>query len=387
MREFNRNQRREEQELFVTCAPNLEPILQEELEELGFTDLNPSYCGIYVHDRSMEAIYRINYCSRIASRVLLPISRFRCRDSQALYKGISEINWPSFLSPSQTFAIDANGQNYHLRNTLYTAQVTKDAICDQLLKRKGSRPSIKTIDPDVQLNLFIQDEWATISIDTSGAPLHKRGYRQENVEAPIKESLAAALLRTSNYSSEELLYDPCCGSGTFLIEAALIATQTAPGYLRARWGFMSLPDFSQEHWLQIKNEVDALRIPLAKNRITGTDINKNAVRICKAGLRAAGFHDTIDVTACDFREYTPATSPTFLITNPPHGNRIGELDYLRPLYKALGEFMKNQLLKPAKGFIFVGDAELAKEIGLATTRRYPFNNGGVDSRLMAYDLY
>ena len=172
-----------------------------------------------------------------------------------------------FFKEGATFAIDANVNNRELRNSLFAAQVVKDAICDQMRQRTGRRPSVQVQNPDVQINLFIQQQNGVISFDTSGEPLHKRGYRQESVEAPIQESLAAAILRLARYTKDQILLDPCCGSGTFLIEAALMATNTPPGYLRKYWGFMRHPGYDNAAWLKVRNQIDEKRIPLDPGHI------------------------------------------------------------------------------------------------------------------------
>ncbi len=374
-------------DLFVTCSQGLEPLLVQELNELGFNNVTPSYRGVYVSDSSMQAIYRINYCSRIATRVLLPLYRFRCRDKHALYKGISDVDWLRYIPKNKTFAIDANVDHRELRNSLFAAQVAKDAICDQFRDKTDSRPVVNVQEPDVQLNLFVHKDLAIINVDTSGTPLFKRGYRQESVDAPMRESLAAALLRLAKYNSEDIFYDPCCGSGTLLIEAALIATNTQPGFLRHSWGFMNHPEFTQEGWLKVKTDADQKRIPLQKGRLFGTDINKNAVHVSKVNLRAVGFHNEISIEQRDFRDYIPPITPNFLMANPPHGRRLEEVEQLRPLYRALGDFMKRNMSKPARGFVFTGDLELAKEVGLAPKQRHVVDNSGIDSRLLEFDIY
>jgi putative N6-adenine-specific DNA methylase len=374
-------------DLFVTCSQGMEPLLIEELGELGYANTTAGYRGVTVSDVEIEAIYRINYLSRLAGRVFMPLSRFRCRDARALYRAAMEIDWATYVPPGKTIAIDANVSHRLLRNSLFAAQVVKDAICDQLREKTGERPSVDVKRPDVQLNLFIHDDSAVISLDTSGQSLHKRGYREESVEAPMQETMAAALLRLAKYQGTEVLYDPCFGSGTLLIEAALIASKTPPGYLRQHWGFFSLPQFSQTEWMRIKTEADSQRIPLVKGRFFGTDSNKKAVHSTKVNLRAAGIHSFIEIAQYDFRDYTPPVLPDFLIANPPYGKRLDDVDQLRPLYRALGDWMKNKMAKPARGFIFTGSFDLTKEIGLAAKRRYVLDHGGIESRLLEFDLY
>ena len=374
-------------ELFITCSNGIEPLLVEELAEMGFTETVAGYRGVYVVVHGFEAVYKINYRSRLASRVLLPLVRFKCYDRKTLYKYADSINWLDYIPPGKTFAIDANVSHRMLTNSLFAAQVVKDAICDQFRERTGQRPNVDVKDPDVQLNLFIHDEKAVISFDTSGMPLYKRGYRLETVEAPVQESLAAAMLRLGRYQGTEQLFDPCCGSGTLLIEAALIASKTPPGYLRKEWGFRYLPGFSQAEWLRVKAEADRERVVLTPGLICGIDINKNAARISKGNLRAAGFHQSVEASYGDFRDYTPEPLPNFIIANPPHGVRLEEEDQLRPLYRALGDFMKRKAAKPARGFVFTSSGELAKEVGLAAKRRYVLDSGGLEARLLEYDLY
>lgn len=376
------------EELFVTCSQGMEPLLATELSELCSNEVALGYRGVYVRDPTLDIVYRINYCSRLASRVLLPLQKFRCHDRESLYRATSEIDWAKYIPQGKTIAIDANVGNHRaLRNSLYAAQIMKDGICDQLKQRFGDRPNIDTQNPDVQLNLFVNRENAIISFDTSGPPLNQRGYRQETVEAPLRETLAAGLLKIAEYKGEEIFFDPCCGSGTLLIEAGLIATHTSPGFLRKKWGFVFLPEFSQIEWLKIKNEADAKRIPLPKGRISGTDINKNAVHVTKVNLRAAGFHQSIEVVQGDFREYTPPIKPNFLMSNPPHGRRLESVDALKPLYRALGDFIKQKMDIPSRAFIFTGDMDLAKEVGLAPKQRHVIDNAGIESRLLEFDVY
>jgi len=373
--------------LFITCGSDLENLLIEELHELGIKKTAVGFRGVYVQDTSMDTIYRINYCSRIAGRVLFPLARFICHDQKGLYHGASKVDWNRYIPKGKTFAIDANVHHKNLRNSLFAAQVVKDAICDQIRDLRGSRPDVDVQEPDIQLNLFIHNGQTILSFDTSGQPLHKRGYRLDAGEAPLQESLAAALLRLAKYTGEEVLLDPCCGSGTFLTEAALIATRTPPGYLRKNWGFMNHPDFNLQQWLKVKNTADDNRRLMAKQKIWGCDKDAHMVHVCKLNLRAAGVQQYVELVQSDFREFTPIVQPNFLITNPPHGKRLDNVLILAPLYRALGEFMKHKMAKPSKGFVFVGNLELTKEVGLAPKQRHVINSSGIDSRLLEFEIY
>lgn len=374
-------------DLFITCAQALEPLLAQELGSLGYPQAVTGYRGVNVPDVDFNAIYRVNYLSRLAGRVLLPLSRFRCQDDRSLYVGAGKINWQEYIPAGKTIAIDANVNHPNLRNSLYAAQVVKDAICDQLREKSGRRPDVNVKNPDIQLNLFINNDRAILSFDTSGIPLHKRGYRQESVEAPMQETLAAALLALAEFKGTEIFCDPCCGSGTILIEAALMASKTPPGFLRTHWGFMHLLAHSNERWLKVKVEADSQRIALPKNQFFGADINKQAVHACKVNLRATGLHQSIEVIQCDIREYEPPVAPNFVITNPPYGLRLNEGEHLVSLYRAIGDFMKQKTAKPAKGYVFTGNLDLAKEVGLAPARRHVLDNSGIEARLLEFDLY
>lgn len=373
-------------ELFVTCGQGLEPLVAEELNEMGYPHIKQGFRGVHVESDDL-GVYRINYCSRIASRVLIPIKRFKCYNAKTLYSAMQDVDWSSYIPLGKTFAIDANVTHTQLRNSLFAAQVVKDAICDQARQKSGQRPSVNLKNPDVQLNLFIRDNQGIIQFDTSGAPLTKRGYRIEGVEAPIHETLAAGLLRLAQYQGTEILCDPCCGSGTFLIEAALIASKTAPGYLRTKWGFMGMPNFDQTIWLNLKGEIDKQRVALKPAHFMGCDNNKNAIRIAKGNIRAAGFHQLIDVTVADFREYNPPMDPNFIIANPPHGRRLEDEETLKPLYRALGDFFKRKCAKPGKAFVFTGSMDLSKEVGLAPKKRHVVDNSGIESRFLEFDIF
>lgn len=368
--------------LFVTCPETLEPLLEEELKILGYRDITPSFRGVYVSS-SMRAIYEINYLSHIACRVLYPIASFACFDKERLYGKAKQIDWSQYLSLDKTFAIDVTGRHPAFKNTLFAAQVLKDAICDHFREKTGQRPNVCTKNPDIQIALHLNDDRISISFDTSGEPLFKRGYRRASIAAPIQETYAAAFLQMAGYKGSEILLDPCCGSGTILIEAALKATHTPPGFLRTKWGFFHLPQFSKTEWELVKQTHDAKRIPLAKDKLFGYDISKSALQAatinCKPFPEIQLFHQ-------DFRTATPSFAPTLALCNPPHGTRLDTPETLQPLYRALGSFFKQQLAKPAKAFVFTSSLFLSKEIGLKPTQRHVLKMTHLDCRLLEYEI-
>lgn len=374
-------------DLFVSCGPGLEPLLKEELESLGYDKIEIAYRGVYLTaDNFFDAIFRVNYCSRIATRLLLPLKRFHCNEPRDLYQNAEGIPWEDFIPKGKTIAIDANVRHPLLKNSLYAAQVVKDAICDRLKSLRGERPSVDTITPDVQLNLFIQERTATISFDTSCAALHKRGYRQAGGEAPLQEVLAAAILLLSGWKGEGPLCDLFCGTGTFLAEAALIATDTAPGFLRQKWGFFYLPDFSQKEWLKVKAEIDARRRPLPAGLITGVDKDEGAIRATYTNLRACGFAEKIELVRSDFESFVPKIAPELTVANPPHGGRLGSLESLKPLYAALGSWLREFSARPGRSFILLAHTELAKALSLGAGKKQKFVSGGETKYLCQFDF-
>lgn len=355
-----------------------------EVESLGYSHTK-GRAGVFTPYEGITQIYKLNLHLRTASRVLLPLAEFRCRDKIDLYDGALAIDWKPYFKNMPTFAIDAFVMHKSLTNSLFAAQVVKDAICDQLKGSCGARPSVNTSNPELGLHLYIAANTATISFDTSNPSLHQRGYRVEGGIAPLRENLAAGLLMLAGYTGEEALIDPCCGSGTLLIEAALIASHTPPGMNRPSFGFFRHPEFSKEKWQSIKNE--AKTIPLKPGKLFGVEKSPKAFAILKQAIQRSKLDRWITVSHGDFRDVPLPFEPNFVIANPPYGVRVQEMEDLAPLYADLGDFLKQKTKKPAKGAIFTGSNELAKCVGLKTSRRHILSNGGIECRLLTYDLY
>lgn len=365
-------------DLFITCPSGMENLLKQEMHDLGISQVRLGKSGVYL-PQSMDFVYRVNYCSRIATRVLWPIASFPCADKNDLYRSSKQIDWSRYLSLKTTFSIDPNVDHPNLRNSLFAAMVVKDAICDLFREKTKARPNIQVSDPDVQLNLFIHNGRATISLDTSGAPLFKRGYRKQTTLAPLQESLAAAILTLCDYSSNEILCDPFCGSGTFLIEAAMIATRTPAGFFRKSWGFSHLPHYSESAWLACKNTANERVIPLEKEKIFGSDIDQEALRICQGNLQQSGFDPLISLERKDIRSYFPEFSPTCIICNPPYGKRLQSSE---EIYRALGKFLKSKCAPTTRAYILIPE-EQVKEVDLPCRKILSFSNGGLDVSLMS----
>ncbi len=371
---------------FAQCAHALEDETAAELGELGARNMRPAYRGVYF-ESDLPDIYRINYCSRLTNHVLAPLITFQCHSDRYLYKTARDIDWSAFLSPEQSFVIAANASDSNLHHSQYAAQRLKDAIVDQFRENCGARPSVDRRQADVWLNLNIHKNRAIISLDTSGGSLHRRGYRKEAREAPLQETLAAAVVRISGWNGDRPLLDPMCGSGTLLAEALLAAGKVPAGWLKQRNKptFATLPDFSRTDWERIKKETDAATSPLPVDMVRGGDWDSQAIGVARRVLGGLPGSPQVKIAKRDFR-----TAPDFeggmIITNPPYGQRIGERDQVEVLYRELGDWLK-QHCTGTTAWILCGDLGLAKCIGLRTKRRIPLFNGPIECRLVEIDLY
>ncbi|MCX6990276.1 MAG: THUMP domain-containing protein [Chlamydiae bacterium] len=365
------------EELFISCPHHFEELLYTELKNLGIPKLRLGFCGVFA-PADMINVYLINYCSRIATRVLWPLTRFGCPDKEALYTMAKRIGWAKYLSIDKTFAIDANVSHHNLTNSLFAALVVKDAICDYFRDKTGERPSIDIQNPDVQLNLFIQKGQATLYIDTSGAPLHKRGWRLENTEATIHESLAAALLIGAGFKNGVTFCDPFCGSGTFLVEAAMIATNTPAGFFRKSWGFMQMPFYREEEWLKFKETADSKIIPLEKGMICGSDKDIETFKTCYRHLKGTSFRGLIELENQDVATYHPPTKPKLVLCNPPYGKRL-ELN--KSVSLGLTAFIERECTEDTHIFVLTSEPALADSLGREAKEEIAFKNGGMSVSL------
>lgn len=366
--------------LFVTCNTPLEPLLEEELSLLGIEGIKTSRFGVYI-PLSMENIFKVNYLSRLATRVLFPLAEFSCPDTETLYREAKKIDWLAFLDENKTFSIDANIQHPQIRHSLYGAQLLKDAICDHIREKRNARPSVDTKNPTIQLHLTIHNQNALISFDTSGIALYKRGYREHIAQACIQETLAAAILMKARYSSREILCDPFCGSGTFLIEAACIATNTPAGFFRKQWGFTHLPPFKEQEWLDFKQTHDQKRTSLEPGTIMGVDLDKNTLSMCKDNLRSAGFDKRITLIHGNVCDVKLPQSPTLVVTNPPFGKRF-ETDL--PLYKDLGNLLRKHCPATPWAYVLTAAYPFAKATGCPILSEWNIQHGGL--RVCLYQL-
>ena len=371
--------------IFFAQAPGMmEEICEQELIELGAKNTKTSYRGIYF-EADQSTLYRINYAARTISRVLAPLKNFYCRDAKTIMKESESIEWEKIFSLDQTFAITSSVTKSTINNSLYASQVLKDGIADYFRNKYGKRPNVDTVNPNVRFNLFIEKDKAILSLDTSGESLHKRGYRLLAGEAPMQETLAAAIIRLSKWDGEKPLLDCMCGSGTILCEALMHYCRIPAQKLRKNFGFFYLPDFNKEIWEKLKQEYDQKIRPLPKGLISGSDRSQITLKIANDNLSRLPYSESITLSAYPF-QHIKQFENGMLITNPPYGIRLGKRDEVEELYKELGDFLKTKC-KGTTAFIYTGDPSLRKHIGLKTSKRIPLVNGKLEGVLVQIDSY
>ena len=366
-------------ELIAKTFQGLEEVLAQELIELGANDVQigrrmVSFSG------NQEMMYRANFCLRTAVRVLKPISHFRARNADDVYKAVKEIEWKDILDLDTSFVVDTTVYSTEFRNSKFVAYKVKDAIVDYFMEREGKRPNISVANPDLRLNIHIAEDKCTLSLDSSGESLHLRGYRTATVEAPINEVLAAALIKMSGWKFDCDLIDPFCGSGTILVEAALMARNIYPGVFRQKFGFENWKDFNPELLSSIFEDDSNERT--FEHRIVGSDINLRAVEAALANAKAAGVADLITVEQREIRDFKKPEMPAVLITNPPYGERLRPED-LSDIYRTLGEKLKREF-QGGEAWIISSREELFDSMRLRPSFKVPLQNGSLDCELRKY---
>jgi len=369
---------------FAQVAGSMEDLGAMELKEFGAKEITPVYRGVHFKT-DISHIYRINFQSKFISRILAPLITFDCHSTKYLYSTASNIEWDKLLNNSKTFAIYSNVSNSKITHSRYASLVLKDAIADYFTKKYSERPDINTDSPDVVFNLFIHKNRATISLDTSGEPLHKRGYRQSKGSAPMQETLAAAIVNLSGWEGNKPLYDPMCGSGTLLCEASMNYCRIPSGFKRSRFGFENLPEFDKEEWGEIKENSTKHIRELPSDLIFGSDMSYFAIEDSKLNFKNIPSAQNINLKQTDFMSL-PEIHDSIIVCNPPYGIRLGTKESTSELYKNLGDFLK-QKCKGCTAYIYVGDKDLIAAIGLKPSFKRPLKNGNLDGRLLKIEIY
>lgn len=360
----------------------LETVLATELIDLGANDIQIGRRMVsFTGDKEM--MYRANFQLRTAIRILKPIKHFRATTADEVYDAVKEIDWTQYLNNETTFAVDSVVYSNEFRHSKFVAYKVKDAIVDQLREKTGERPNIRITNPDLQLHIHVAEYDCTLALDSSGESLHRRGYRQESVEAPINEVLAAGIILQTGWRGECDFIDPMCGSGTFLIEAALIARGIAPGVYRKEYAFEKWPDYDKELFESIYE--DDSREHEFEHSIYGYDINHYAVAAATTNVKAAGLSKEIVVQQQDFKDFVQPAQKSILVTNPPYGERISAPDLLG-LYKMIGERLKHQFVDN-DAWVLSYREECFDQIGLKPSLRTPLFNGSLECELRKYQIF
>mgnify|MGYP006290572359 CR=1 FL=1 len=368
----------------VKTQAGLEQLLAEELTALGATKVQVLQRAVKCVGDS-RLMYRINYASRLALRVLKEVMTFEAPDERALYQEVKQFNWPSVLDSGQTLAVHATVNNSRMTHSHFVALKTKDAIVDSFRDKTGRRPDVDVQNPDMLVQIHINGMRGTLLLDSSGDSLHKRGYRTKQGTAPINEVLAAGMIRLTGWDGNSPLLDPMCGSSTIPCEAVMIALNMPAGYFRKDFGFMHWNDFDPDLWKKLKEEENA-KISKQPVEIFGYDVNQNALALADEIVRNAGFEKYITLKQVAFENSKPPMEmPGYIITNPPYGERIKKEDILA-FYRMIGDTLKSRYAGYS-AWLITAHMDALKSVGLRTSKKIKLYNGPLECRFVKYEMY
>ena len=369
-------------EIIAKTFMGLEPVLAKELRELGAEDVQEGRRMVSFRG-DKEMMYRANFQLHTAIRILKPIRHFKASSADDVYNEILKVDWSQYLDEGKTFTVDAVVFSEEFRHSKFVSYKVKDAIVDQFREKTGKRPNISVANPDIRLNIHIAEDRCTLSLDSSGESLHRRGYRQESVEAPLNEVLAAGMILMTGWKGETDFVDPMCGSGTLLIEAALIAHNMAPGLFRKAYAFEKWPDFDADLFDRIYNDESQERE--FKHHIYGYDVDMKAVNTARLNVKAAGLTGSITVEQQDFKDFMKPSGKSIMVTNPPYGERISTPDLLGT-YRMIGERLKHEFTGN-DAWILSYREECFDQIGLKPSIKIPLFNGSLECEFRKYQLF
>jgi putative N6-adenine-specific DNA methylase len=368
---------------FAPCPRGLESVLVRELTSIGATEVEATDGGVHFSG-PFPLCYAVNLESRIASRVLWRVAVAGYRFEDDIYRTTFALRWPHWFSVDSTIRVNVSAIGCQLKSLDFVTLRIKDAVCDRFRQDTGKRPDVDTANPAVRIHAFLTAQQITFYLDTSGEPLFKRGYRKTSGEAPLRENLAAGILRLADWRPSEPLLDPMCGSGTLLIEAGLIALDIAPGINRS-FAFEKLAGFDHRLWENLRNAVRAGQKPPGPRPLHGSDLYGDELKKARANLKAAGLEGVVTLKQANILEVSPPAPRGVLIANPPYGARLGKAADLAHLYPKLGDVLK-QRFSGWRAYLFSGDRELPRLIRLTPGKRTPLFNGGLECRLYEFLL-
>ncbi len=372
----------QEFKLIAKTFMGLEPVLAKELTRLGANNVEIGRRMVsFTGDKEM--MYRANFSLHTAIKILKPINHFKARSADDVYEKIMEMDWSKYLDNERTFTVDAVVFSEDFRHSKFVAYKVKDAIVDQFREKTGKRPNISVANPDIRLHIHIAEDDCTLCLDSSGESLHRRGYRQESVDAPLNEVLAAGMILMTGWQGDTDFIDPMCGSGTLLIEAALIARNMAPGLFRKEYAFEKWPDFDAELFDKIYNDESQERD--FQHHIYGYDIDIKAVNTARLNVKAAGLTADITIEQQDFKDFTQPKEKSILVSNPPYGERISTPDLLGT-YRMIGERLKHQFVG-GEAWILSYREECFEQIGLKPSIKIPVFNGSLECEFRKYQMF
>jgi len=367
--------------LIAKTFHGLEEVLAQELEKLGAEEIRILKRAVsFVGDKTL--MYKTNLHLRTATRVIKPIYKFTALDTDELYKGIQEIDWSEYITLKDTISIDSTISSEDFKHSKFVTYRVKDAIVDQFFNKTGDRPSVRVVNPSLRINVHIDKNTCTVSLDSSGESLHKRGYRVAETAAPLNEVMAAGMILMSEWDKKSNFMDPMCGSGTLLIEAALIAYNIPPGLYRKEFGFQKWSDFDDELWNEIYNEETEVDF---EAKIIGADISDKAMEIAEQNIRNAGLRRKIKLSVMPFQQFVPPADKGILITNPPYGERLRVKD-LEGLYSMIGERLKHNFAG-CDAWILSYGKECFDSIGLRPSRKVTLFNGPLECKFQKYSMF
>ena len=369
-------------EIIAKTFMGLEPVLAKELRELGAEDVQEGRRMVSFRG-DKEMMYRANFQLHTAIRILKPIRHFKASSADDVYNEILKVDWSQYLDEGKTFTVDAVVFSEEFRHSKFVSYKVKDAIVDQFREKTGKRPNISVANPDIRLNIHIAEDRCTLSLDSSGESLHRRGYRQESVEAPLNEVLAAGMILMTGWKGDTDFIDPMCGSGTLLIEAALIAHNMAPGLFRKAYAFEKWPDFDADLFDRIYNDDSQERE--FKHHIYGYDVDMKAVNTARLNVKATGLTSSITIEQQDFKDFKRPSEKSIMVTNPPYGERISTPDLLGT-YRMIGERLKHEFTGN-DAWILSYREECFDQIGLKPSIKIPLFNGSLECEFRKYQMF
>ena len=368
---------------FATCPRGLERALADELTALGASDVVPVDGGV-AFGGDFALCYAANLESRVASRVLWQVGHASYSSERDIFDAARALPWPRCFGVSRTIRVNVSAIKSPVKSLDFVTLSVKDAVCDAFREKHGSRPDVDTARPDVRIHVFLTQGEATFYLDTSGEALFKRGWRAAAGDAPLRENLAAGILKLTGWTAPMPLYDPMCGSGTFLIEAAMMALDAAPGLDRA-FGFEKLENFAGKAWRALQDKARARRKPVARLPIHGSDKSGTVLGLARENLAAVGIDAAVQIKQMDILDGSPPAEPGIAVMNPPYGERQATAEELADFYPRLGDTLK-QRYAGWTAYILTADLRLAKLIGLKASRRTPLYNGALECRLFEYRM-